>query len=367
MKVAHHGSADPGLPALLERLQPRMAAIEVGGRTPTAIRRHRHSKRCKAAVPTVLRTDRDGTTRLHAATGGCRSKADEVREADTAESPRQPAADHRSVTRPPVLPIGFAAVTSDSSCGKDSKNREIASYCGRCRRWLSPAPSPRPAAHADASTTVVLSQVAFPRTQRRQRRDDPDPQRLGASAQGHRRLEDRRHQRRRNEFHAGDRPRRHLAPREQVVPVRQRRRGRLRRHPRARRRAAARPASRTPAALQLRTAADVVVDAVGHTGLTATAPLGSSEGDGLPFPGARRRQATQRHSSARASRTRTAIRSTSRGRRSARPRTAPRPARSPTPARPALKAITDITTIQKTDDAVRGPHREGPRHRHGHR
>ena len=30
LKVAHHGSADPGLPALLERLQPRVAAIEVG-------------------------------------------------------------------------------------------------------------------------------------------------------------------------------------------------------------------------------------------------------------------------------------------------------------------------------------------------
>ena len=33
LKVAHHGSADPGLPALLERLKPRLAAIEVGART----------------------------------------------------------------------------------------------------------------------------------------------------------------------------------------------------------------------------------------------------------------------------------------------------------------------------------------------
>ena len=30
LKVSHHGSADPGLPALLERLRPRLAAIEVG-------------------------------------------------------------------------------------------------------------------------------------------------------------------------------------------------------------------------------------------------------------------------------------------------------------------------------------------------
>ena len=30
LKVSHHGSADPGLPALLQRLRPRLAAIEVG-------------------------------------------------------------------------------------------------------------------------------------------------------------------------------------------------------------------------------------------------------------------------------------------------------------------------------------------------
>lgn len=30
LKVAHHGSADPGLPALLDRLRPRVAGIEVG-------------------------------------------------------------------------------------------------------------------------------------------------------------------------------------------------------------------------------------------------------------------------------------------------------------------------------------------------
>ena len=34
LKVAHHGSADPGLPALLRRLRPRVALIEVGRHNP---------------------------------------------------------------------------------------------------------------------------------------------------------------------------------------------------------------------------------------------------------------------------------------------------------------------------------------------
>jgi competence protein ComEC len=63
MKVAHHGSADPGLPALLERLQPQVAAIEVGRGntyghpTPSTLAALR-------AVQHVYRTDRDGTVRL---------------------------------------------------------------------------------------------------------------------------------------------------------------------------------------------------------------------------------------------------------------------------------------------------------------
>jgi competence protein ComEC len=64
MKVPHHGSADPGLPWLLRRLRPEMAAIEVGrhnlyghpaASTLAALRR--------ARVPTY-RTDRDGTVTL---------------------------------------------------------------------------------------------------------------------------------------------------------------------------------------------------------------------------------------------------------------------------------------------------------------
>ena len=63
MKVPHHGSSDPGLPELLERLRPELAAIEVGPNTyghPTAptlaaLRR--------AGVRT-FRTDRHGTVSL---------------------------------------------------------------------------------------------------------------------------------------------------------------------------------------------------------------------------------------------------------------------------------------------------------------
>jgi competence protein ComEC len=66
LKVAHHGSADPGLPALLARLHPRIAAIEVGRHNtyghpaPSTLAALQH------AVPTIVRTDRDGTVRLHA-------------------------------------------------------------------------------------------------------------------------------------------------------------------------------------------------------------------------------------------------------------------------------------------------------------
>ena len=63
LKVAHHGSADEGLPALLERTSPEFAAIEVGrGNTyghpaPSTLAALR-------AVDHVYRTDRDGTVRL---------------------------------------------------------------------------------------------------------------------------------------------------------------------------------------------------------------------------------------------------------------------------------------------------------------
>jgi competence protein ComEC len=62
LKVSHHGSADPGLPALLHRLRPRVAVIEVG-----ADNRYGHpvaaTVSALSAVAAVYRTDRDGTVR----------------------------------------------------------------------------------------------------------------------------------------------------------------------------------------------------------------------------------------------------------------------------------------------------------------
>jgi competence protein ComEC len=63
MKVSHHGSADPGLPELLDRLRPEVAAIEVGENSYG----HPHPATLaalEAAVPRVYRTDRDGTVTL---------------------------------------------------------------------------------------------------------------------------------------------------------------------------------------------------------------------------------------------------------------------------------------------------------------
>ena len=71
LKVAHHGSADEGLPRLLERLRPAIAAIEVGARntyghpTPSTLGALR-------AVRQVVRTDVDGTVRLHVTAAGMR-------------------------------------------------------------------------------------------------------------------------------------------------------------------------------------------------------------------------------------------------------------------------------------------------------
>jgi competence protein ComEC len=68
LKVAHHGSADSGLPLLLRHLHPAVAAIEVGRHNP-----YGHPSpatvRDLAGVPRVVRTDRDGTVRLTVAGG----------------------------------------------------------------------------------------------------------------------------------------------------------------------------------------------------------------------------------------------------------------------------------------------------------
>lgn len=69
LKVSHHGSADPGLVALLERLRPRLAAIEVGRRN-----RYGHPAATTLAAlarsgAAVVRTDRDGSIRVEPAGG----------------------------------------------------------------------------------------------------------------------------------------------------------------------------------------------------------------------------------------------------------------------------------------------------------
>lgn len=63
IKVPHHGSADPGLAAVLRRLRPEVAVIEVGENSYG----HPHPDTLRTlhdAVPHVRRTDRDGTVRL---------------------------------------------------------------------------------------------------------------------------------------------------------------------------------------------------------------------------------------------------------------------------------------------------------------
>ncbi|MBJ7332613.1 MAG: ComEC/Rec2 family competence protein [Solirubrobacteraceae bacterium] len=69
LKVAHHGSADDGLPDLLRAIRPSAAVIPTGPNTyghptPGTVRA------LKAAVPLVRRTDRDGTVRLRPRAGG---------------------------------------------------------------------------------------------------------------------------------------------------------------------------------------------------------------------------------------------------------------------------------------------------------
>jgi competence protein ComEC len=66
LKVSHHGSADPGLGALLERLHPRLAAIEVGAHNTYGHPVAGTLRTLRAAGAAVYRTDRDGTVRLEA-------------------------------------------------------------------------------------------------------------------------------------------------------------------------------------------------------------------------------------------------------------------------------------------------------------
>jgi competence protein ComEC len=70
LKVSHHGSADPGLPTLLERLRPRLAAIEVGRHNVYGHPAATTVRALLAAGAAVVRTDRDGSVRVEPAAGG---------------------------------------------------------------------------------------------------------------------------------------------------------------------------------------------------------------------------------------------------------------------------------------------------------
>ncbi len=61
LKISHHGSDDPGLPALLQRLRPRLAVIEVGRGNTYGHPTPRTLAVLRRAGVRTLRTDRDGT------------------------------------------------------------------------------------------------------------------------------------------------------------------------------------------------------------------------------------------------------------------------------------------------------------------
>jgi competence protein ComEC len=64
LKVSHHGSADPGLAALLERIRPRLAAIEVGAHNTYGHPVPATVQALRAAGAAVYRTDEDGDVRV---------------------------------------------------------------------------------------------------------------------------------------------------------------------------------------------------------------------------------------------------------------------------------------------------------------
>jgi competence protein ComEC len=66
LKVSHHGSADAGLEALLPRLRPRIATIEVGRNNTYGHPVPATIATLRASGAVVYRTDRDGSVRVEA-------------------------------------------------------------------------------------------------------------------------------------------------------------------------------------------------------------------------------------------------------------------------------------------------------------
>ena len=67
LKVSHHGSADEGLPALLQTLRPRLAGIEVGAHNTFGHPVPATVAALRAAGARVVRTDRDGSVAVEPA------------------------------------------------------------------------------------------------------------------------------------------------------------------------------------------------------------------------------------------------------------------------------------------------------------
>jgi competence protein ComEC len=72
LKVAHHGSDDAGLGALLDRTRPKLAVISVGADNPYGHPTPGTLATLAAHGVPVLRTDRDGTVVIEAGRGGIR-------------------------------------------------------------------------------------------------------------------------------------------------------------------------------------------------------------------------------------------------------------------------------------------------------
>jgi competence protein ComEC len=64
LKVSHHGSADDGLPGLLERLRPRLAGIEVGRHNSYGHPAASTLRALRSAGVPFVRTDLDGSVRV---------------------------------------------------------------------------------------------------------------------------------------------------------------------------------------------------------------------------------------------------------------------------------------------------------------
>jgi len=72
LKVSHHGSADPGLPALLSELSPELAVIEVGSGNPYGHPDRGTLSALAGSGSRVMRTDRDGSVRVDLVAGALR-------------------------------------------------------------------------------------------------------------------------------------------------------------------------------------------------------------------------------------------------------------------------------------------------------